>query len=124
MVSIFPPLKQLGLNSNRNFCITPELYKKIVCTDQYSKFLFAVFINTVTTLNIIKKIATVLHVGSLLPKAGSILGVTLKEWILTSVQFRSSVVSDSLRPHEPQHARPPYQPPTPGVYSNSCPSSW
>ena len=89
MVSIFPPLKQLGLNSNRNFCITPELYKKIVCTDQYSKFLFAVFINTVTTLNIIKKIATVLHVGSLLPKAGSILGVTLKEWILTSVQFSS-----------------------------------
>ena len=34
-----------------------------------------------------------------------------------------SVVSDSLRPHEPQHARPPCPSPTPRVYSNSCPSS-
>ena len=40
-----------------------------------------------------------------------------------NVQFRCSVVSDSLRPHESQHARPPCPPPTPGVYSNSCPSS-
>ena len=43
-----------------------------------------------------------------------------------SVQFssvRRSVVSDSLRPHELQHARPPCPSPTPGVYSNSCPSS-
>ena len=38
-----------------------------------------------------------------------------------SVQFRRSVVSDSLRPHESQHARPPCPSPTPGVYSNSCP---
>ena len=35
----------------------------------------------------------------------------------------SSVVSDSLRPHEPQHARPPCPSPTPGVYSDSRPSS-
>ena len=41
-----------------------------------------------------------------------------------SVQFSRSVVSDSLRPHELQHARPPCPSPTPGVYSNSCPSSW
>ena len=40
-----------------------------------------------------------------------------------SVQFRRSVVSDSSRPHELQHARPPCPSPTPGVYSNSCPSS-
>ena len=32
-------------------------------------------------------------------------------------------MSDSLRPHEPQHARPPCPSPTPGVHSNSCPSS-
>ena len=30
----------------------------------------------------------------------------------------------SLWPHESQHARPPFLPPTPGVYSNSCPLSW
>ena len=37
-----------------------------------------------------------------------------------SVQFSRSVVSDSLRPHELHHARPPCPSPTPGVYSNSA----
>ena len=41
-----------------------------------------------------------------------------------SVQFSCSVVSDSLWPHGLQHTRPPCPSPTPGVYSNSCPSSW
>ena len=41
----------------------------------------------------------------------------------TSVQFSRSVVSDSLWPHESQHARPPCPSPTPGVHLNSCPSS-
>ena len=40
----------------------------------------------------------------------------------TSVQFSRSVVSNSLRPHESQHARPPCPSPTPRAYSNSCPS--
>ena len=40
-----------------------------------------------------------------------------------SVQFSHSVVSDSLRPHESQHARPPCPSPSPGVHSDSCPSS-
>ena len=39
------------------------------------------------------------------------------------LQFSHSVVSDSLRPHESQHARPPCPSPTPGVHSNSCPLS-
>ena len=39
------------------------------------------------------------------------------------VQFSHSVVSDSLQPHELQHARPPCPSPTPGVHPNSCPSS-
>ena len=42
----------------------------------------------------------------------------------SSVQFSRSVVSDSLRPHESQHARPPCPSPTPGVHSNSCLPSW
>jgi len=42
---------------------------------------------------------------------------------LASVQFSRLVVSDSLRPHELQHTRPPCPSPTPGVHSNSCPSS-
>ena len=49
------------------------------------------------------------------------------EWVCecASVQFSCSVVSDSLRPHEPQHTRPPCLSPTSGVYRNSCPlSQW
>ena len=42
---------------------------------------------------------------------------------LSSVQLSHSVVSDSLRPHETQHARPPCPSPTPGVYPNPCPLS-
>ena len=48
------------------------------------------------------------------------------KWIVfsfSSVQFSRSVVSDSLWPHELQHARPPCPSPTPGVYSDSCLSS-
>ena len=42
-----------------------------------------------------------------------------------SVQFSRSVISDSLRPQEPQHARPPSPSPTPGVHPNPCPlSQW
>jgi len=42
-----------------------------------------------------------------------------------SLQFSSSVVSDSLQPPEPQHARPPCPSPTPRVHPNPCPlSQW
>ena len=41
----------------------------------------------------------------------------------SSVQFSHSVVSDSLWPHESHHARPPCPSPTPGVHSDSRPSS-
>ena len=42
---------------------------------------------------------------------------------MISVQFSCSVVSNSLWRHELQHTRPPCPSPTPGVHSNSCPSS-
>ena len=42
---------------------------------------------------------------------------------LHSVLFSRSVVSNSSRPHESQHARLPCPSPIPGVYSNSCPSN-
>ena len=41
----------------------------------------------------------------------------------SSVQFSCSVVSESLRPHEPQHARPLCPSPAPGVHPNPCPLS-
>ena len=47
----------------------------------------------------------------------------IKWLIISSVQFSRSVVSDSLRPHESQHTRPPCPSPTPGFHSESRPSS-
>ena len=63
------------------------------------------------------------------PKSLQILDVNLSElweWVMdreASVQFSCSVVSESLQPHELQHARPPCQSPTPGIHPNQCPSS-
>ena len=45
------------------------------------------------------------------------------KWSVSSVQFSHSVMSDSLRPHESQHARPPCPSPSPRVHSDSRPSS-
>ena len=49
------------------------------------------------------------------------MGITI---VPTSVQFSHSVMSDSLKPHEPQHTRPPYPSSTPGVHPNPCPLCW
>ena len=46
------------------------------------------------------------------------------EMSLSSLRFSRSVVSNSLQPHESQHARPPCPSPTPRVHPNSCASSW
>ena len=43
--------------------------------------------------------------------------------LVSSVQFSCSVMSDSLQPHESQHARPPCPSPTPRVHSDSRPPS-
>ena len=50
-------------------------------------------------------------------------GPASTHFCFSSVQFSRSVVSDSLWPHESQHARPHCPSPTPGVHSNSCPLS-
>ena len=51
------------------------------------------------------------------------LNITRHCCCLVASQCSRSVVSDSWRPHESQHARPPCPSPTPGVHPNSCPSS-
>ena len=49
----------------------------------------------------------------------------MMKYIIFSVQFSNSLVSDSLRSHALQHARPPCPSATPGAYSDSCPlSQW
>ena len=59
-------------------------------------------------------------------KEGTWLANKLRKRCSTSlvIQFSHSVVSNSLRPHELQHARPPCPSPTPRVHPNSCPLSW
>ena len=53
-----------------------------------------------------------------------VVSLTLKTDIKSqSIQFSRSVMSDSLQPHEPQHARPPCPSPTPRVHPDPCPSS-
>ena len=52
------------------------------------------------------------------------IGFSIINCNMISVQFSHSVVSDSLQPHEPQHARPHCPLPTAGVHPNACPSSW
>ena len=65
------------------------------------------------------------HSASVFFKAGKESAVYImdNEGQVSSAQFSRSVVSDSLRPHESQHIRPPYPSPTPGVHSDSHPSS-
>ena len=74
-----------------------------VCIDMYMKSIF------ISDSCVLQKLA---YIESL-----------FLEKIQGSVQFSRSVMSDSLRPHEPQHTRPHCPSPTPGVYPNSCPSS-
>ena len=65
--------------------------------------------------------------GNITGEAGSLSTIpgeeaySLSKLLFSSVQFSHSVVSNSLRPHELQHARPPCPSPTPGVHTNSCP---
>ena len=54
---------------------------------------------------------------------GISLHLLMSFWFLSSVQFSHSVMSDSLWPHESQHARPPCPSPTPRVHPNPCPLS-
>ena len=64
------------------------------------------------------------HNMNMLVISNTVIGWFLRKYLqFSSVQFSRSVVSDSLPPHELQHARPPCPSPTPSVHSNSCPSS-
>ena len=47
----------------------------------------------------------------------------VRKWNHNSFKFSSSVLSNSLWPHEPQHTRPPYPSPTPAVHPKPCPLS-
>ena len=99
-------------HSHTKMCI--EIYSSIIHSSQ-----------KVETIQMDEKINKMCYIHkeyyAVTKKDGVVIHVT---WInLENIQFSRSVVSDSLRPHERQHTRPPCPSPTPRVYSNSCPSS-
>ena len=98
------------LSANIHILITP--YKILKCVFEYGYYIIIIMICFV--INIPQWIIT--------PRRGETMFILFIH-VDNSVHFSHSVVSDSLRPHELQHAKPPCPSPTPGVHSNSCPSS-
>ena len=98
--------------TQRNSKWFPFLFIKIFC----------IFFKLVPTL----KIYVYIHINIILVILMNMVLIYFSTSYLklfSSVQFSHSVVSDFLRPHESQHARPPCPSPTPGVHSDSRPSS-
>ena len=86
---------------------------------------------TVTTISLTQQVPTAQYVDTMSKNVSLMLAtqeiidrkLEMRVDTFSSVQFSCSVVSDSLRPHESQHARPPCPSPTPGIHSDSRPSS-
>ena len=90
--------------------VTPYLFA--ICLNFY--MLESLFPTSFQTHRLGKKFRVTMNISS----------VQFSHWMnIRSDQISRSVVSDSLRPHESQHARLPCPSPTPGVHSDSCPSS-
>ena len=85
----------------------------------FSKLLYVKFTFFISHYKIQTKFLLFEDLSKWFPKAE----VILSNIPFSSVQFSRSVMSDSLQPHEPQHARPPCPSPTPRVHPNPCPLS-
>ena len=107
-------LKRLKRKQALSF-LGPELLSPILGFTLSSSSFFFFFLATVLNFSLVIRLKTASHP---LWKKMAIRWVD----IYHITQFSCSVVSDSLQPHELQHTRPPCPSPTPGVYSNSCPS--
>ena len=73
------------------------------------------------SLTISQSLLKLMSIEAVMPSNHLVLCCSPSPPALSSVQFSRSVVSDSLRPHESQHARPPCPSLTPGVHSDSRP---
>ena len=103
----------LLLSENKKWYLTASYYFILVFTKQWC-LIHSLFLG-ICCFNISRK--------NFMRLVTHIIAVYL-EMVRRKVQFSHSVVSDSLRPHEQQHARPPCPSPTPRVYPNPCPLSW
>ena len=87
----------------------PTLWDPMGCSPPHSS------IHGISQARVLEWIAISFSRGSLQPSD--------RTRVFFIVQFSRSVVSNSSRPHESQHTRPPCPSPTPGVHPNPCPSS-
>ena len=92
---------------------------RILIREKERSYGWANFINMVVLPKVYYLIYCLKHLRSL----PLLLLIIVWSQLFSSVQFSRSVVSDSLRPHESQQARPPCPSPTPGVHPDSHPSS-
>ena len=90
--------------------LIPEIVR-LPCDFLKQNFYFIIVLNFQNIVKIVQRVPVCLTTSSPIIN------------ILHSVQFSCSVMSDSLRSHEPHHARPPCPSPTPGVHQNPCPLS-
>ena len=90
--------------------LIPEIVR-LPCDFLKQNFYFIIVLNFQNIVKIVQRVPVCLTTSSPIIN------------ILHSVQFSCSVMSDSLRSHESRHARSPCPSPTPGVHSNSRPSS-
>ena len=137
----------MTLLGTKHECYSRSLVMLCVCSQSLSQVCLFVtpwtvtcqdpFVYGIFQARILEWIAVLFSRGSSRPRDGNCISCVscIGRWILyhcttweahwsfSSVQFSRSVVSDSLRPHGLQHARPPCPSPTPGVHPNSCPLS-
>ena len=107
----------------KDFHMTEQLNNNKYVISNKSKW---IMIKNLSILGILSQhLLEIIYSNSHFQKTFPLISVMLSPGFMwfSSVQFSRSVVSDSLQPHESQHARPPCPSPFPGVYSDSRPST-
>ena len=119
------PQHHLKYNSTRDILrvSTPLVsFRTVTIICNYSVCLFSSFFQNEVIFSLLfpQQLAKCPEQSWIVSKGGG-KGIFLRRHLL--IQFSRSVVSDSLWPHESQHARPPCPSPSPGVHSDPRPSS-
>ena len=105
------PILQINTQKKNSWIIFPSLFLSLLFFKEYSSYCFPLWLYQFTFPSTWQESSFSLHPCQHLKFAVF--------W--RSVQFSCSVMSDSLRPHEPQHSRPPCPSPTPRVHPHPCP---